>query len=200
MAEKKSFVLYNDCRRHIEKLSDNDAGQLFKAIFAFADGEEPQNLSDVADMCFSFISDQMLRDREKYKERCEKNAEIARRRWSKSNANECERIPTDTKNADTDNDNDTVNDTENVNDTETVTDINTAAPPSSSPQQQYLFLCDDFGTANADAYIKKVKKWYAEKGKSVSNLYETARNWLEKDGVKKPDFDAHKYDFVINNF
>ena len=67
-------------------------------------------------------------------------------------------------------------------------------------QQQYLFLCDDFGTENADTYIKKVKKWYAEKGKSVSNLYETARNWLEKDGVKKPDFDAHKYDFVINNF
>ena len=40
--KKKSFILYNDYRKHIGMLSDEDAGRLFKAIYcrALANGAD----------------------------------------------------------------------------------------------------------------------------------------------------------------
>lgn len=76
---KNSFVLYTDYSRQIERLSDDEAGQLFKALLRFAaDGTEPQ-LSDRADMAFAFISEQIERDTGKWKETCEKRREAGKR-------------------------------------------------------------------------------------------------------------------------
>ena len=60
--KKKSFILYNDYRKHIGMLSDEDAGRLFKAIYCLVNGEEPPELSPMAQMALSFISEQLERD------------------------------------------------------------------------------------------------------------------------------------------
>ena len=82
---KKSFVLYNDMRTHIEKLSIEQRGQLLTAIFAHADGED-YPLDVVTDMAFGFISDQMDRDSEKYTEKCQKRSDAGKKgskiRWA----------------------------------------------------------------------------------------------------------------------
>ena len=83
MENKKSFVLYNDYIKHIEKLSDEEAGQLFKALFHYSEQNEVPCLSPRADMAFSFISEQLQRDAEKYEKKCARNRESIQKRWQK---------------------------------------------------------------------------------------------------------------------
>lgn len=60
-------------------------------------------------------------------------------------------------------------------------------------------LISDYGKDIVEEYIRRVESWYSEKGRAVTDMAATVRKWLEQDGVKKSDFDASKYDFVINN-
>lgn len=71
---KRAFKLYNDYKIHVDLLSDEDAGKLFKAILNFANGiKSNEELDGAMMMAFSFISAQMARDAEAYDKRCEVN-------------------------------------------------------------------------------------------------------------------------------
>lgn len=71
---KRAFKLYNDYKIHVDLLSDEDAGKLFKAILNFANGiKSAKELDGATMMAFSFISAQMARDAEAYDKRCEVN-------------------------------------------------------------------------------------------------------------------------------
>lgn len=67
--EKNNFLLYKDYKEHIELLSDEEAGKLFKAIFRYVDGREETKLQGGTAMAFSFIKANLERDLSKYKER-----------------------------------------------------------------------------------------------------------------------------------
>lgn len=71
--DKKAFYLYNDYIDHVELMSDEDAGKLFKAILRYENGIETGELSGVATIAFSFIKNQLDRDADKYEEICRKN-------------------------------------------------------------------------------------------------------------------------------
>lgn len=66
MESKKSFILYCDIGQHLELLSNEDAGLLFKGIVHYADTGEPPQLPPMAAMAFSFIRAQIDRDQEKW--------------------------------------------------------------------------------------------------------------------------------------
>ena len=91
MAEKKSFVLFNDLSIPIQKLSDEDAGKLFKAIFKYQEGEIPTDLPPAVDMAFLFVKQQLDRSTEKYTATCKKNSENAKKRWDKEKSNMSQR-------------------------------------------------------------------------------------------------------------
>lgn len=61
-------------------------------------------------------------------------------------------------------------------------------------------LNQDYGADNIRTYIQKVDNYVQSKGRPYSDYAATLRSWLDKDGIRKSDFDASKYDFVINNF
>ncbi len=133
MADKKSFMMYLDNYKQFEILSDEQAGMLIKSLFFFA---KTDNIPEITDgmvmMAFSFISAQMERDNEKYEQTCKKRSENAKVRWDKNedakNANGCNCINEDAKNADTDTDKDTDTDT----DKDTDKDIHTSQPAKPS--------------------------------------------------------------------
>ena len=79
MNDKKSFVLYADYATHINMLSDEDAGKLFKGIMDYAGGGDKPNFDGAVGMCFSFIAAQIDRDSKKYKDVCQKRAEAGRK-------------------------------------------------------------------------------------------------------------------------
>lgn len=81
--EKQSFILYCDARRHIGMMSDAQAGQLFRLLLDFAaEGRSPAP-AEIGDglvaMAFSFLSAQIGRDQEKYRQTCEKRREAGRK-------------------------------------------------------------------------------------------------------------------------
>lgn len=126
MADKKSFLIYLDNQKQVNMLTDEQAGKLFKALFAFAkDGIETDFDDGVVAMIFSFMSDSIKRDTEKYESICQKRAENIKKRWNKkqdeSNTNNtnvynCNFCNTNHTHIDKDNDMDKEKDIDNDND------------------------------------------------------------------------------------
>ena len=94
-----SFILYTSDYQLIEGLTDEQLGQLTRALFIYARDGEVINLEPVVRMAFVFIKDKIDRNQQKYQKKCERNRENIRKRWNKSNTNntkENERIPKNT--------------------------------------------------------------------------------------------------------
>jgi hypothetical protein len=94
--EKKGFILYCDIIHTIEKLSDEQAGKLFKHILKYVNDQEPIAEDIITEIAFEPIKQTLKRDLQKYEDIRVKNQENARKRW---NATASERMQVDTKNA-----------------------------------------------------------------------------------------------------
>lgn len=74
MAEnKKSFILYCDIIHTLEKLSDDDAGKLFKHILRYVNDLNPTTDHLITEIAFEPIKQQLKRDLVKYVNLCERN-------------------------------------------------------------------------------------------------------------------------------
>jgi uncharacterized phage protein (TIGR02220 family) len=100
---KKSFKLYKDALSVLEDLSDEQAGQLFKAICAYQNGEEIE-LNGIVKIAFSPLKAQFGRDDEAYQVVCERNQKNVKKRWSTKDTTGNDSIPSDTKHTDKDKD------------------------------------------------------------------------------------------------
>lgn len=78
-----SFILYTSYYAFIEGLTDEQLGQLTRALFIYARDGEVTKLEPVVRMAFSFIKDNIDRNADKYQKRCERNRENIRKRWEK---------------------------------------------------------------------------------------------------------------------
>lgn len=132
-----SFILYTSYYALIEGLTDEQLGQLTRAIFLYARDGKVIKLEPVVRMAFAFIKDNIERNQDKYQAKCEKNRQIALERERKKrearekadNTNVHERSRTCEKNTNVherspyDNDNEYDNDNDNDNDVSKETDI-----------------------------------------------------------------------------
>lgn len=128
-----SFILYTSYYALIEGLTDEQLGQLTRAIFLYARDGKTISLEPVVRMAFAFIKDNIERNQDKYQAKCEKNRQIAlererkkrearekagdtnvheRSRTCENNTNVHERSPYDNDN-DNDYDNDVSKETNN---------------------------------------------------------------------------------------
>lgn len=71
--------MYLDYEEQFNLLTDEQIGQLMRAIYQYEKTREVPRLDGMLKMAFSFIKTQLDRDREKYKAKCEKNRENAKR-------------------------------------------------------------------------------------------------------------------------
>ena len=78
-----SFILYTSYYALIEGLTDEQLGQLTRAIFLYARDGEIISLEPVVRMAFVFIKDNIERNQDKYQAKCEKNRQIALERERK---------------------------------------------------------------------------------------------------------------------
>ena len=134
-----SFILYTSYYAIIEGLTDEQLGQLTRALFIYARDGKAIKLEPVVRMAFSFIKDNIDRNADKYQKKCERNRENIRKRWEKkqaedtnerSDTNVYERIPSNTNVYEEksripyDNDNEYDNDNDNEYDVSKETDNN----------------------------------------------------------------------------
>lgn len=77
--DKNSFLMYLDYEEQFNLLTDEQIGQLMRAIIKYEKSGEIPELDGMLKMAFSFIKTQLDRDREKYNKKCEKNKENGKR-------------------------------------------------------------------------------------------------------------------------
>ena len=69
MEEKKSFIIYCDWETLFDSLnSTEEAGELIKALFAFAKRGEMAEFTGALKMAFAFMSQQIAKDAEKWED------------------------------------------------------------------------------------------------------------------------------------
>lgn len=69
---KDSFILYDNYDEQIQFMTDEQAGLLLKAIYAYRNGRTLPQMDVGVNMAFSFIRGQLDRDNNRYAEICEK--------------------------------------------------------------------------------------------------------------------------------
>ena len=80
VTDKTTFILNNEYKEQVDMLSDVQAGQLFRAILQYANGESVDKFADsTVGMMFSFVRQQMDKDYKKYAEVCQKRAEAGKK-------------------------------------------------------------------------------------------------------------------------
>lgn len=77
--DKNSFLIYLDYEEQFNLLTDEQVGQLMRAIIKYEKTGIVPELEGMLKMAFSFIKTQLDRDREKYNKKCEQNRENAKR-------------------------------------------------------------------------------------------------------------------------
>lgn len=69
---KKSFVMYNEWQPLFTNITDEQAGQLIKAVYAYQFGEESPPEEPLLNSVYQMMRGRFETDAEKYKEVCEK--------------------------------------------------------------------------------------------------------------------------------
>ena len=114
--EKNSFILYTEYAEKLAFLDDEQMGQLFRAIFAYAKGQAQPDLPPVVALCFSFIKSDLDRAYEKWQKAVERGKKGGRPPLEKKIKKDKPKIKKDTHNLNEDV-NEDVNENENENDT-----------------------------------------------------------------------------------
>lgn len=195
-----AFVMYADILPQLSFLSREQMGDLFTAILQHVAGEDVEELDDVTRMAFGFITSQIDRDRDKYKEKCEKAKQAAKNRWNTDDTEQCERIKRNANDADAcerikrnaenanalnamhiDTDTDTVTDTDIEKESVKRKTTRTAfAPPTITDVQNYA---DSKGyKLDAERFVD----YYSSKGWTVGkspmkDWRAAVRNWAKND-------------------
>lgn len=209
---KKSFIVYSDWERYFLALSDQQAGKLLKALFAFVSRDEEMELEPMAQMAFMFMSDQIRRDTQKWKEVCEKRSVLGAKggkaRANKANAStekqneanastekQIQAIASSEKQIQA-NQADTVTKTDTVTDTvtETVTETDIRSEQSSAYAaglsvglsmadiRALISKCDE---STFHHYVRKLRSWSDRTGKKCSDPAFTIGKWIEEDKTKQ---------------
>ena len=83
--DKKSFILYSDAIHTVEKLSDADAGQLFKHLLRYVNDQNPTTENPLVEIAFEPIKQHLKRDLVKFEDvklkRSQAGKAGANKRW-----------------------------------------------------------------------------------------------------------------------
>lgn len=198
MDGKNSFILYCDTGQHLELLSDEDAGLLFKGIVHYADTGELPQLPPMAAMAFSFIRAQIDRDQEKWNTTREKRRAAGKSGGLKSGesrqrSNEAKEANASNPKQNEADEADNVNVTVPVTGNVPVTVINrekTDKPPrprfTPPSEDEAINYFDEQGSSAAEA--KSFLDYYAANGwkiggrATMKNWQAAARNWIRRAG------------------
>ncbi len=88
--DKISFLMYLDYEEQFNLLTDEQLGQLMRAIMKYEKTGEVTQLDGIVKMAFSFIKQQLDRDNDKWHEERQKRSEAGKkgmaRRWKNDNS------------------------------------------------------------------------------------------------------------------
>jgi len=170
---KKSFLLYCDLIHTVQKLSDDQAGKLFKHVLEYVNDLHPETEDLLTQVCFEPIKQSLKRDLKKWTKQHEqriaagkKSAEVRKR------------------NATTVNDR-SVSSTVSVSVSGSVSDKETyrCFAHLSMSVEQFKKLESDYTKEQIDFVLDSIENF--KQNKKYKSLYLTAKNWLKKEQTKE---------------
>lgn len=177
----KTFLLYAEAAPQIDLLSDEEAGQLFKALFHYvADGEELVTNNRVLAMTFAVFKAQIDRGAEKYEETCRKRTEAINKRWERyrsiqENTNEYNSIE---KNTNEGNNNPKPNPQNKKESTKKKIDAATAAARLNERKEDFYNSLIPYVTQYGKDMVRAFFDYWSEPNKSNSKMrFELERTW-----------------------
>ena len=198
MNSSESFLLYKAFYAPISKMSNEQLGRLFRAIFEYQiNGRE--DVDDDLQMAFGFFINQFWIDEQKYQVKVEKLKNNANKRWQKQRfgnpsptnaiASNCmQTMQKDANNAYNVNDNDNDNANAKENDNEGI-----ARPASSSfvvptLDELHAFCLSKNIVIDEMAFLEHydLSGWTDRNGKPVSNWRQAALRWYRNETKPHP--------------
>lgn len=159
--DKSSFLIYLDYEEQFNLLTDEQVGQLMRAIIKYEKTREIPQLDGVVKMAFSFIKTQLDRDREKYEARCEKNRENAKK-GGRPRKNQKDNLKTDGFNENQMDakkpDNDKEDEEDNDNEEDIDNDLLLKKEKEEKLQQRFIECLNSFNTNAINECIKYLDK------------------------------------------
>lgn len=184
--KKKSFLLYEDSAPQIEMLNDEEAGQLFKAIFQyFSNGVELKTDNRVLAMTFAVFKAQIDRGQERYDNICKKRAEAANKKWERyksmqMDANGCKCMQmdaNDTSKGDSDSDSGSESDIKKESKKKKV-DAATAAARLDGRKEDFYKSLIPYVTQYGKEMVRAFFDYWSEPNKSRTKMrFELERTW-----------------------
>ena len=120
--KKDSFILYTEQKAIIDKLTDEQAGKLIKAIYEYVATNKMPELDSILDLVIIPFTTALDRNKEKYEETCKRRA-LAGAKGGKqkvanvANASKCKQNVANVADNDNEHDNDSDSDNDNEYDT-----------------------------------------------------------------------------------
>ena len=202
---RDTVLLFTSLKEPVDALTDEQAGQLFKAILAYQSGEDVA-LDGLLKVVFLQIKQQLDYNNEKYVATCKKRSDAGKKgmlsRWVKAdnmdnkaitNDNIVTRVITgDNKNNHNDNDNDNDND---------IKKIKRFVPPTVDEVAAYCKERNNGVDAKSFVAFYESKGWMIGKN-HMKNWKSAVQTWERRRDAEKPvktnsfnNFNQRKYDF-----
>ncbi|MGN1133963.1 MAG: DUF6291 domain-containing protein [Oscillospiraceae bacterium] len=203
--DNKSFMMYKDWEELFLALeSDEQRGQLLRALFAFAKRGETPELEGAVKMAFLVMSQQIDRDGQKWEEVCRERAKAGRKgglhspkeKYNSDKQKEAKEAnayfakQTQAKQADkdkeedtdkeTEKDKDTVTDTEEEKETDTDTEKDKDTEKMLT-QEEFDELVGLSSLSSVRKYLSKISDWQSVSHKTIRSPYKTIKSWIEQD-------------------
>jgi hypothetical protein len=188
--EKKGFILYSDIIHTIEKLTDEQAGVLFKHILKYVNDENPECKDLITEIAFEPIKQSLKRDLLKWDDKKQKRSEAgiagATKRWQNI-ANDSKRIKP------------MANIAVNVNDNVSVINIYRRFANLILTNDEFNKLLEKYSKQQIDSILNDIENY---KGNTkYKSLYLTAVKWLQKneptsEGISPEELKARKYGLI----
>lgn len=179
----KTFLLYAEAAPQIDLLSDEEAGQLLKALFHYvADGVELVTDNRVLAMTFTVFKAQIDRGADKYEETCQKRKEAINKRWERyksiqMNTNEykCIEVNTNERN---NNPNPKPNPNSKKESTKKKVDAATAAARLDGRKEDFYKSLIPYVTQYGKEMVRAFFDYWSEPNKSRTKMrFELERTW-----------------------
>ena len=199
MMQPKAFYSYIENEDKLNKLSDEQAGRLYKALYAYCHTGEKPDFSDdpLLDYAFADFLIDIERDRERYEKTCQRRSEAGKKGGAPAgNNNAAKNKQNQTKGCfDEQKQAKTSKTTETEAESETEADITTVIKEKSKKEKygsfaNVLLTKEEFeklkhSFSDYANRIDRLSEYLASSGKRYKSHYATILSWARKDGVAR---------------